>query len=140
MLQVVGAVLLQDNKILLTKRSATSKSYPNKFEFPGGKLEINETHKQALIRELKEELDIEVKFENIYDFTHNNLKLENLSLTLFIVSSWDGYIKLNPNIHSELIEVLPIDLVSIDNIIENDIKLISPLLQNLHYIFDTPLQ
>lgn len=43
MLNVVGAVLMQNNKILLPKRSANLKKMPNKYEFPGGKIEESES-------------------------------------------------------------------------------------------------
>mgnify|MGYP006145818767 CR=1 FL=1 len=52
MLNVVGAVLLKDNKILLPKRCATLTKMPNKYEFPGGKVEQGESLKEALKREL----------------------------------------------------------------------------------------
>jgi 8-oxo-dGTP diphosphatase len=52
--EVVGAVLVKNNKVILTKRSSKCKYYPNKFEFPGGKVEMGEDLKEALVRELKE--------------------------------------------------------------------------------------
>ena len=48
MLHVVGGVLIKNNKILLPKRSANLKKMPNKYEFPGGKVEENESLKEGL--------------------------------------------------------------------------------------------
>jgi len=56
-----GAFLLQKKKILLEKRPPDSKVYPNCWDTPGGHLESNETPEQALVREMKEELNIVCK-------------------------------------------------------------------------------
>lgn len=58
MIQVVCAIIIYNNKILITQRSETMK-LPLKWEFPGGKVEKEESEKQALTREIKEELNIE---------------------------------------------------------------------------------
>lgn len=54
-INVVGAVLLREGKILAAQRSETM-SLPLMWEFPGGKIEQGETPVEALRRELKEEL------------------------------------------------------------------------------------
>lgn len=59
MIQVVCAVVINDNKILITQRSENMK-LPLKWEFPGGKIEKGENEKAALIREIKEELGINI--------------------------------------------------------------------------------
>ena len=56
---VVGVIPNSKKEILVTQRP-TQKSYSGYWEFPGGKKEANETAYQALVRELKEELDLEV--------------------------------------------------------------------------------
>ncbi|MEE0940135.1 (deoxy)nucleoside triphosphate pyrophosphohydrolase [Methanobrevibacter sp.] len=58
-LNVVAAIIKKDNKILATKRGYGE--FIDMWEFPGGKIEPNETEKQALIREIKEELDCTIK-------------------------------------------------------------------------------
>ena len=52
---VVGAVLIRGQMILAAQRSSTM-SLAGMWEFPGGKIEPNESPKEALLRELKEEL------------------------------------------------------------------------------------
>lgn len=54
-LNVVAAIIKKDNKILATKRGYGE--FINMWEFPGGKIESNESKEEALIREIKEELD-----------------------------------------------------------------------------------
>ena len=58
-LNVVAAIIKKDNKILATKRGYGE--FINMWEFPGGKIESNETKEEAIIREIKEELDCMIK-------------------------------------------------------------------------------
>ena len=129
--EVVGAVLVTNNKIILTKRSSNCKSHPNKFEFPGGKVEKGEGLKQALVRELKEELTIDVEIKNIIDFEKNNLKINNLSLTLFIVNKWNGNIILDPDVHSTMIDIDFKDLITLEDLLETDAMLVPDLIKSI---------
>ena len=54
-IKVVGAVIYSENKVLCAQRSENM-SLPLMWEFPGGKIEKGETEKEALIREIKEEM------------------------------------------------------------------------------------
>ena len=84
-----GILVNNDNQILLSQRTA-DKSFPGQWEFPGGKIESSETAHEALIRELKEELGIDIdnsylfkRIEHYYDsFTAN--------IEFFLVDSWSG--------------------------------------------------
>lgn len=60
---VVCAIIVLDNKILAVQR-AKNMSLPLKWEFPGGKLEPNETEQDCIKREIKEELNIEIEVKN----------------------------------------------------------------------------
>lgn len=65
-LEVVAAILLHNNKILCAQRSAGKYEYISyKFEFPGGKIEPNETEKEALCRELMEEMEVSVREDDL---------------------------------------------------------------------------
>ena len=84
-----GILINNDNQILLSQRTA-DKSFPGQWEFPGGKIESSEMAHEALIRELKEELGIDIdnsylfkRIEHYYDsFTAN--------IEFFLVDSWSG--------------------------------------------------
>jgi len=57
---VVCAIIEQDGLVLCALRSEQM-SLPGKWEFPGGKLELNELPEDALIREIKEELNVSIE-------------------------------------------------------------------------------
>ena len=59
-IQVVCGILIWNDKVLVGKRKSTNQYHPSKWEFPGGKIEDGESVYEAVIREFKEELDIEV--------------------------------------------------------------------------------
>lgn len=60
-IKVVAAIIQKENKILATKRGYGE--FINMWEFPGGKIEPGETKEEALIREIKEELNIEINVD-----------------------------------------------------------------------------
>ena len=67
-IEVVAGVIINKNKILCCQRKKSKYSYlSEKWEFPGGKLEENETREKALIREIDEELEMEIKDSNCID-------------------------------------------------------------------------
>ena len=70
LISVVGAVISRDGKILAAQRKEES-SLGGFWEFPGGKIEANETPKEALAREIKEELEADIEiFEEICTVDH----------------------------------------------------------------------
>ena len=63
MINVVAAVICnEDNKILIAQRNL-KKSQGGLWEFPGGKIEPGETREHAIVREIKEEMNIEIEVE-----------------------------------------------------------------------------
>jgi len=124
MLNVVGAVLIKNNKILLPKRSSNLKKMPNMFEFPGGKVEKGEELREGLKRELSEELCIDVDIEDIIEFPNNVLKTDGFILTIFIVKKWKGELTINPEINSEILEVDFDQLKNVEDLLDTDKQLI----------------
>jgi 8-oxo-dGTP diphosphatase len=60
-IEVVAAVIQHQNKILAVQRGPAKYAYiSKKWEFPGGKMEAGETEKQTIIREIREELDMQI--------------------------------------------------------------------------------
>ena len=60
-IQVVASIIHQDGKILATQRGYGE--YKGLWEFPGGKMEPGETEEQAIVREIREELNVEIGVE-----------------------------------------------------------------------------
>jgi len=90
---LVSAVLLMNaaGQILLAKRPM-GKSMAGLWEFPGGKVEVGETPEVALVRELAEELDIEVAVENLVAFTFASHAYDDFHLLMpvYLCESWQG--------------------------------------------------
>jgi 8-oxo-dGTP diphosphatase len=59
-IHVACAIIEQDGRVLTTQRSAAM-SMPLKWEFPGGKIKDRETPEECLVREIREELGIEIQ-------------------------------------------------------------------------------
>ena len=57
-IEVVAAVIKKDEKICISKRNYGE--FIDMWEFPGGKIEIGESKEEALIREIKEELELDI--------------------------------------------------------------------------------
>ena len=66
-IEVVAAIIRNEKEILCVQRAESKLPYiSKKFEFPGGKIEANETKREALKRELKEELNIDVSINEFF--------------------------------------------------------------------------
>ena len=77
--KVAAAVIRKDNKIFATQRGYGP--YKDWWEFPGGKIEQGESPEQALIREIKEELDADIAVERYlcrveYDYPEFHLSMD----------------------------------------------------------------
>ncbi len=59
LVQVVAAIIVKDHKVLSTKRGYGE--FKGGWEFPGGKIEEGEQPEEALVREIQEELEVEIK-------------------------------------------------------------------------------
>ena len=64
-IEVVAAIIMDDGKVFATQRGYGE--FKDGWEFPGGKIEIGETPRQALLREIKEELDTEINIGELLD-------------------------------------------------------------------------
>lgn len=80
MINVVAAVIKDENeKILITQRNL-NKAQGGLWEFPGGKIESNETRENAIVREIKEELDIDIEVkaylsEKVFNYPEKDINL-----------------------------------------------------------------
>jgi len=84
-----GILINNDNQILLSQRTA-DKSFPGQWEFPGGKIESSETAHEALIRELKEELGIDIDNSYLFKRIEHYYDSFKANIEFFLVDSWSG--------------------------------------------------
>ena len=121
---VSSGLIIQNNKVLIGLRSESDNG-GGLWEFPGGKIEINESSEDAVIRELNEELGIVVrKPKKIMQYLH---RFKNLiyDISFFEVISFKGSIK--KIVHDEL-EWVDLDSINNYNFISGDLLIIDRLI------------
>ena len=109
---VAACVLLDgDGRILIAKRPPGC-SLAGLWEFPGGKVEPGESPEHALIRELAEELGIEIVAADLAPLTFASHVYPDfhLLMPLFLCRRWRGEVR--PHEGQELLWVIPAELVS----------------------------
>lgn len=94
LLVVACALVDQDGRVLLAQRPQ-GKSMAGMWEFPGGKVEKGETPEQTLIRELNEELEIDVIEACLapLTFASYNYSEFHLLMPLYVCRKWDGSVR-----------------------------------------------
>lgn len=95
MLLVAAAALVDVDGRVLVQQRPEGKSMAGLWEFPGGKVEAGESLEQTLIRELKEELDIDVTKACLAPFTFASHAYEefHLLMPLFVCRVWEGRLR-----------------------------------------------
>ena len=103
--QVAAALLFNNGKIFATKRGDSPYPYvAHKYEFPGGKIEEGERAEDAVKRELREELDLEVSVGGLY--SSHTFEYPDFIITLsvyectmksdFVLKEHEGYAWFSP--------------------------------------------
>jgi 8-oxo-dGTP diphosphatase len=89
-IDVVAGLIFRDGRVLVCQRRDNS-AFPLKWEFPGGKVEMSETPSEALRRELKEELAIDVlESAEVYQHEHCYPGGPTVQLRFFKISRYRG--------------------------------------------------
>ena len=124
-IKVVAGIIKKDGKIFATQRSHGE--FKDGWEFPGGKVEPGETSQQALIRELKEELDVIVSVDDFLCTVNYDYPSFHLSMHCFFCTIKSGELTLiehkaakwlsKSELHS--VNWLPADTSVIDAIIKS---------------------
>ncbi len=94
LLVVAVALIDSDGRVLVSQRPE-GKNLAGLWEFPGGKIEANEKPEHALIRELKEEVDIDVAESCLAPLTFASHTYDNfhLLMPLYVCRRWKGLIR-----------------------------------------------
>ncbi|MEL6361532.1 MAG: (deoxy)nucleoside triphosphate pyrophosphohydrolase [Pseudomonadota bacterium] len=113
MIVSAGALIDADGRVLMARRPE-GKANAGLWEFPGGKLEDGETPEQALVRELKEELDIDTETSCLapIGFASTDLGDVHLLMPLFVCRKWQGIVR--AKVASALTWVRPAQLLELD--------------------------
>ena len=100
---IVNAIFLRGDCVLLARRSPSKKAYPNLWSFPGGHVEDMETLEQALKREVREELGVElshfVPLTNLLDPDYDKTPV---IYHMFLVQSWFECPRIMDDEHTDL--------------------------------------
>lgn len=121
-IKVVAAVIKDNDRIFATARGYGE--YKGWWEFPGGKIEQGETPQQALIREIKEELDTEIRVGELIDTIEYDYPTFHLSMDCFWAEVVAGKLELKEAAAAkwltketlDSVEWLPADITLIDKI------------------------
>lgn len=129
-LLVVAAALINDDGEILLAQRPKGKRLAGKWEFPGGKVEAHESPEMALVRELKEELDIDINAKDLEPFwflSHDYAAQFNFHLLMpvYVCRTWKGTPRAVE--HSEIVWCKPGDMKELD-MIEADADLVQKLI------------
>lgn len=122
--EVVAAVIHQGDLFYVVQRPFKGE-VGGKWEFPGGKIEANESKEEALKREIKEELNLDLKIEKFLLTSKHEYKTFKIKLHFFLCSIQDGKPILNEHIGQQWVKVtdlINIDLAPADEAVLKDLK------------------
>jgi 8-oxo-dGTP diphosphatase len=118
MIEVVAAVIELDKKLLAFKRGVSKYEYVSyKYEFPGGKVESNENHTEALSRELSEELGLNAQvgqFVATVEHTYPDFSIK-MHCYLVHLDAFDGTLREHVDFsHTSLKDAQSLDWIEAD--------------------------
>lgn len=87
-IRVVAAIIIEGDKVFATQRGYGE--FKDGWEFPGGKIDDGETPEDALVREIREELDTEIKVRKLLDTVEYDYPKFHLSMDCFICKIKSG--------------------------------------------------
>ena len=121
-IQVVAAIIQRDNQVLATQRGYGD--LKDGWEFPGGKIESGETEEQALKREIKEELNMQIEVGELFDIVEYDYPKFHLTMQCFLCKAISGEMVLNEHQSARWLDKTNIDSVEW---LPADIELIAKL-------------
>jgi 8-oxo-dGTP diphosphatase len=125
-IDVVAGVIKFNDYFLCVQRNEKG-ALALKWEFPGGKIESNETHKDALKRELKEELNLNVNIDEHFLTVNHDYSTFTINLHSYLLNVMDQNIQLNE--HIDLKWLKKDELLSLDWA-EADIPIVYKIIEN----------
>ncbi len=91
-INVVAAIIIKDNRVFATQRGYGE--FKDGWEFPGGKVEQGEAPENAIVREIKEELDTTIEVKEYFDTVEYDYPNFHLSMKCYICTVLSGKLEL----------------------------------------------
>jgi len=110
-INVVGAAIVAEGRVLCAQRGGTG-ALAGKWEFPGGKVELGEAPRDALAREIEEELRCQISVGEIVTTTTHDYEFARVTLTTFYCTIVNGHPSLTE--HSDMRWLAPSELPTLD--------------------------
>lgn len=124
-IEVVAAVIVVDNRILCVQRGKNKYGYISyKYEFPGGKIEKKETPEQALLREIREELQMDITIQRPFLTVNHTYPDFKLTLQTYLCTSPNKELTLTEHIDAKW---MPVDLIATLDWVEADIEVVDKI-------------
>jgi len=125
-IKVTAGVIIDNGKVLITRR-APNENHAGGWEFPGGKMETDESPEECLVRELKEELNISVNINKFCTEVTHDYGNVIINLIAYYCSIIDGEIQLSVHDKYKWVdisnlpkhELLPADVSIAEKVIED---------------------
>jgi len=123
-IEVSAAIIVKDKKVYVTQRGYGQ--FKDLWEFPGGKLEENETPEQTIVREIKEELDADIKVVKYLNTIEYDYPTFHLTMHCFICELKTDHIVLLEHEAAKFVDIedfnlvnfLPADKIILEEIID----------------------
>jgi len=109
-MKIVGtAIIVNENGKILIGQRPEGKALPGLWEFPGGKLEEGETIEQCIVREIKEELNVECVVGDFLLTVSKEYEHGDFQLMVYLAKIVDEE-NLKANVHQKLLWVMPAEM------------------------------
>lgn len=128
MIEVVAAVITDDKNRVFCARRKDEGELALKWEFPGGKIELNESHQEALKREIKEELSASIHVGNFIKTVNHSYQSFHLTLHAYFSTVEHGSLVLSEHVDAQW---LPVSSLKDLDWAEADVPVVDYLLEHM---------
>ncbi|MBI4096790.1 MAG: NUDIX domain-containing protein [Candidatus Levybacteria bacterium] len=131
----VGVLVIRDKKVLLVRHEEAASHQTGTYGLPSGRVEENETYKQAAVRELHEETGLITSETDLIDYPSNhffadikrkNGKTERFSWKVFVCKKYSGQLQPTAEVTPEWIEIVKLHryrlLPNVREVVEKEVK------------------
>ena len=108
--EVVASVFIKDNRVFCAQRKDAGET-AKKWEFPGGKIEAGETHQQALVREISEELSTKISVGNFITTVNHQYNTFAITMHAYQCTILEGTLTLSEHLDSRWLSQEELDHV-----------------------------